>query len=136
MNNRSIVFPQIVKGSFTAADNSLKDVTQEFAITKGNRIKVDLLLTARSASGSSTISLYAGDHLDPTTGARLYKLIDSVTVDNTNPSSVPDTVSIRLNVETTTDQVKFPLPSHGIIRAQSDGTATMTIAKVSVLQEN
>jgi cobalamin biosynthesis protein CbiD len=136
MNYRDITFPVIKKAAFATSDSSATDVTEEFVLAKGDRLRIDILLSAKPSSGTGTISLYAGDHVDPTTGARLYSLVKSVTVDSTHPTAVPGVLSITLNPEVAGDQAVLPTPSRGIIKALSDGTGTFTISKISVLQDN
>lgn len=138
MHKRRPHFPVIKKSAFTAADTSLTDVTEEFAIPEGSRLRVDVLISAKPSAGSGTISLYVGDHMDPSDPAsRMYTFAKSVTVDSSNPTSVPGVRVITLNPEVAGDQAVLPLPTHGVIKALSSGDvgATFTILKVCLVQE-
>jgi hypothetical protein len=137
MSKRRPLFPVVKKGAFAITDTSATDVTQEFEIPEGSRLRIDLLITAKPSGGSGTISLYAGDHINPTTGERMYSAVKSVTIDASNPSAVSGVLSITLNPEVVGDVAFLPVSTHGVIKALSSGAAgaTFTIASVAVIQE-
>lgn len=128
---RRTAFPGLVTSpTIATTDTSSKTLTEEFDLSYGTPIRIEILMSAQSGTGTLTFELFTGT-CQTAAGVRVYQTSKTKTHDNATAGTL---CVLTLQPEVAGDQGFLPTGMFGLLKAKSDGTATCTVLHVAVLQ--
>jgi hypothetical protein len=132
---RSVYRPAVRNAAIATTDTSDKQVCDFFPIYRGDRLRVDVVVSASAGSGTVTLKLFTGTAKTAANATIEYSTAAKTVAVGTGVAA--KTVYYRsINPEVAADQDKIPLGTLGVVRADSDGTGECTIDEVIVVQES